>query len=161
MDFPCTCPSTELLMSNEAVHPPHCMAVRRERGLRSATAHYTVLSHVHPVTAATHAWTLYHIHKIFILHIQVWPLLWKYYYDVLSFRGWMQWSFGKRSHLLTYGEHTWINISAKSIDWIHLSSISNQLLIVNRLVSIWPISQGFMLLAFSHSPHHFLSKRTR
>lgn len=45
---------------------------------------------------------IYHIHKVFILHIHVWPLLWKYYYNGLAFMGWMQWSFGKQSYL-TYG----------------------------------------------------------
>lgn len=43
------------------------------------------------------------------------------------------WGFGEWSHLLTYGEHTWIIASAKGIDWIHSSSISHYLLIMNTL----------------------------
>lgn len=163
MDFPCTRPSPEALMRSEVVPSPRRTTTHRGRGLCSAvtTAHYTVLSHGRAVTAAPHAPAIYHLHKIFILRINVWSLLWKYYDDGLPFVGWMQWSFGKQPHVLTYGEHIWINRAAKGIDWIHFSSISHQLLIMNGLVSIWPIRQWFRLLAFSHSPHHFLTKRTR
>lgn len=43
----------------------------------------------------------------------------------MTFKGWMQWSFGKQSLPLTYGEHIWINIWAKCVDWVHLSFISH------------------------------------
>lgn len=103
-------------MRNEAVRSPHSTATHRGQGLCSAATHNAILSHVCSVTAATHARAIYHVHKIFIFHIVIWPLFWKYYYDSLLFMGWMQRSFGKQSRLLTYGEHTRVNVSAKGID---------------------------------------------
>lgn len=44
--------------------------------------------------------------------------------------------------ILTHGlVLTRTNMSAKDIDWIHSSSISHHLFIMNTLVSIWPIGQ--------------------
>lgn len=122
-------------------------ALRRQVLQSSPTS--TVPAMCKPSIVTIYAWIIYHIDKnIFFLLILVWTLLWKYYYDGLLFVGWMQWRLGKWSHFHSYGEHRWSNISAKAIDWIHLSSVIYQNGIMSRLVSVWPHRQWFSLLSF-------------
>lgn len=131
MDFLCACLSRALLMGNEALPSPHHSATYTWRAGPVLCQHSCLCralclpwgSSCPCMSHWPHAQNGHSLRRCLPSLAEI-PLWW--------FTG-HGWSFGEWSHLLTCGENTWIMASSKGIDWIHSSSISHHLLIMNTL----------------------------